>query len=115
MSDNYTFWHRNGLGARKRDVRVERLGKTFMIYENNIRSEPYYFGDLVHRGEEAGATVFGLEDGLKKRPHWALGLRGQPPEDIAGLLPKPGRFALTNTGILIMAFLCFGIVYFGIQ
>ncbi len=96
----------------KRRARIEIIGKTFMLYENEWRSGPYYFGDLVYRGKEGEAHVFGLEDGIKDRPKWQMRLKGDIPDELAGLLPNQKHPLLTNIGMLIIAFLCLGIVYF---
>ncbi|MEP5407710.1 MAG: hypothetical protein ABJQ18_02650 [Parasphingorhabdus sp.] len=96
----------------KRRVRIETIGKTFVLYEQQWRSEAYFFGDLVHKGSEGESKVFGLEDGIKARPNWRLGLKGDLPPEISILLPKVKKPVLSNIGMLIIAFLCLGIVYF---
>ncbi|MEP2103900.1 MAG: hypothetical protein ABJP02_17375 [Parasphingorhabdus sp.] len=113
MSNDYSVWHRDGKGARKRSVRIETIGKTFLFFENQWRSEAYYFGDLVYRGLTGGSHVFGLNDGIKARPHWQLGFTGDPPAELTTLLPEYKRPMLSGVGMLIIAFLCLGIVYFG--
>ncbi|MEP3224814.1 MAG: hypothetical protein ABJO01_02475 [Parasphingorhabdus sp.] len=113
MSNNQSIWHRDAKGARKRTVRIETIGKTFLFFENQWRSEAYYFGDLVYRGMSAGSHIFGLEDGIKERPHWELGFHGDPPTELMAALPKMKQPMLSGIGMLIIAFLCLGIVYFG--
>ena len=113
MDDDVSIWHRDGKSARKRSVRVETIGKTFLFFENEWRSEAYYFGDLVYRGLTGGSHVFGLEDGIKARPHWQLGFIGEPPAELTCLLPKLKKPVLSGVGMLVIAFLCLGIVYFG--
>ena len=107
-----TAWHIDTDSALKRRVRVETVGKTFVLYEQQWRSEAYFFGDLVYMGREGDSDVFGLEDGIKKRPQWRLGIEGSIPPELSDLLPQPKRSMLTGTGMLIIAFLCLAIVYF---
>ena len=111
MTSEYSVWHRDGQSARKRPVRIETIGQTFMIFENQIRSEAYFFGDLVYRGAEGGSHIFGLDDGIKSRPHWQMGFTGSIPSALVKLLPKAKKPMLTNIGMLVIAFLCLGIVY----
>ncbi len=113
MSNNSSVWHRDSKGARKRSVRIETIGKTFLFFENEWRSEAYYFGDLEYRGLTGGSHVFGLDDGIKARPHWELGFTGEPPAELKTILPKMKKPMLSGVGMLIIAFLCLGIVYFG--
>lgn len=112
MTSPLTAWHTDTDSALKRRVRVEIIGKTFVLYEQQWRSEAYFFGDLVHIGTEGDAEVFGLEDGIKNRPKWRLGIKGEIPAELSGLLPKSKRPILTGVGMLIIAFLCLAIVYF---
>ncbi|MEW4468214.1 hypothetical protein AB1K62_10315 [Parasphingorhabdus sp. JC815] len=111
MDDNISIWHRETKGARKRSVRMETIGKTFLFYENEWRSEAYYFGDLVYRGLKGGSHIFGLEDGIKARPHWQVGFIGSPPAQLSGLLPKLKRPALGRGAMAVIAILCLVIVY----
>lgn len=94
-------------------MRIETVGNTFLLFENQWRSEAYHFGDLVYRGSTGGSHVFGLEDDIKQRPHWELGFLGDPPPELKGLLPKLRQPMLSGVGMLIIAFLCLAIVYFG--
>jgi len=112
MTTSFSVWHTDTDSALKRRVRIETIGKTFVLYEQQWRSEAYFFGDLVYIGREEEAEVFGLEDGIKDRPNWRLGLKGDIPSDISALLPKVDKPLLSNIGILIIAFLCLGIVWF---
>ena len=112
MNDDSSAWHRDAKGARKRWVRIETIGKTFVFFENEWRSEAYYFGDLVYQGLTGGSHVFGLEDGIKRRPHWQLGFTGDLPAELSGLLTKYKKPALSGWAMLVTAFLCLGIVYF---
>ena len=112
MPTPFSLWYIDGESPVKRRARIEIIGKTFMLYEQEWRSGPYYFGDLVYRGEEGAAQVYGLEDGLKGRPKWKLGLKGDIPPDLSSLLPKSKPPILSNIGMLIIAFLCLGIVWF---
>lgn len=105
------LWYIDGESPVKRPVRLEILGKTFMLYEKEWRSGPYYFGDIVHRGSSGDTHVFGLEDGLKDRPKWELRIKGDIPAQLAALLPKHGKKGLGNIVMLIIAFLCLAIVY----
>ncbi len=108
----FTLWYIDGDSPVKRRARIETIGKTFMLYENEWRSGPYYFGDLVYRGKEGDAHVFGLEDGIKDRPKWQIRIKGEIPADLQALLPARRSPALSGTGILIIAFLSLAIVYF---
>ncbi len=71
-----------------------------------------FFGDLVYRGKEGASHVFGLEDGIKDRPKWKLGIKGDIPAELSTLLPRAKPPMISNIGMLIIAFLCLGIVYF---
>jgi hypothetical protein len=112
MSEPATTWLIDGDSALKRRVRIEVFGKTFSLYEQQWRSEAYFFGDLVYRGKEGEFHVFGLEDGIKGRPKWKLGIKGEIPDELSTLLPQPKQPLISNIGLLIIAFLCLGIVYF---
>lgn len=112
MSGPANVWLIDGDSALKRRVRIEMFGKTFALYEQQWRSEVYYFGDLVYRGKEGEAHVFGLEDGIKARPGWKLGIKGEIPAELTGLLPRAKPPLISNIGMLIIAFLCLAIVYF---
>jgi len=112
MSDLQQVWLIDSDSALKRRVRIEVIGKTFALYEQQWRSDAYFFGDLVYRGKEGDSHVFGLEDGIKDRPKWKLGFKGEIPPALSPLLPKPRQPLLSNIGMLIIAFLCLGIVYF---
>ncbi|VAV95544.1 hypothetical protein MNBD_ALPHA04-528 [hydrothermal vent metagenome] len=109
---SYTLWHIDGESLVKRRPRMEIVGKTFMLYDQQWRSEPVFFGDLIYHGKEGEAHVFGLEDGIKGRPKWRLGLKGEIPPELAGLLPETKKPAISNIGMLIIAFLCLGIIWF---
>tara|TARA_R110002020_G_scaffold4067_10_gene17871 strand:+ start:902 stop:1246 length:345 start_codon:yes stop_codon:yes gene_type:complete len=111
MSD-HTAWLIDGKSALKRQVRIEVIGRTFLLYEPQWRSETFFFGDLVYRGKEGESHVFGLEDGIKERPKWKLGIKGDIPAELSGLLPRARPPMLSNIGMLIIAFLCLAIVYF---
>lgn len=112
MSDPANVWLIDGNSALKRRVRIEVIGKTFALYEQQWRSEVYFFGDLVYRGREGEAHVFGLDDGIKARPAWKLGIKGDIPAELTALLPRVKPPLISNTGMLIIAFLCLTIIYF---
>lgn len=114
MSEPANAWLIDGKSALKRPVRIEVIGKTFLLYEQQWRSEPFFFGDLVYRGKEGESHVFGLEDGIKDRPKWKLGIKGEIPAELTALFPRPKPPAISNVGMLIIAFLCLAIVYFAI-
>jgi hypothetical protein len=114
MSDPATAWLIDGDSALKRRVRIEAIGTTFSLYEQQWRSEAYFFGDLVYRGKEGESHVFGLEDEIKARPNWKLGIKGEIPSELSTLLPQPKQPLLSNIGMLIIAFLCLAIVYFAV-
>jgi len=95
---------------------MEIIGKTFILVDSEWRSEPYYFGDLVYKAREGDADVYGLEDGLVARPKWRLGIKGDVPQPLKSLLPPPPRKpVLSGVVMLIIAFLCLGIVYFAVR
>ncbi|CAO1654711.1 hypothetical protein [Parasphingorhabdus sp. NYA22] len=112
MSDPQQVWLIDSDSALKRRVRIEVIGKTFALYEQQWRSDAYFFGDLVYRGKEGDSHVFGLEDGIKDRPKWKLGFKGGIPAELTALLPRPKQPLISSIGMLIIAFLCLGIVYF---
>lgn len=112
MTTPFTAWHTDSKSALKRRVRIEIIGKTFILYEQQWRSEAYFFGDLVYQGRKGESEVFGLEDGIKDRPQWRLGLKGELPPELATLLPKEKKSGLSNIGMLTIAFLCLAIVWF---
>lgn len=103
--------HADGAHMRKRSVRMEVIGKMFVLYENQWRSEGYRFDQLTYEGADGSAQLYGLEQGEEKRPGWRLLLSGDVPEQIAAKLPKPIQPALSNGGMLAIAFLCLAIVY----
>ena len=112
MSEPATFWLIDGESALKRRVRVEVIGQSFVLYEQQWRSEAYFFGDLVYRGKEGRSHVFCLEDGIKKRPQWKLGVTGEIPAELAARLPQSNQPLMSGIAMLIIAFLCLAIVYF---
>ncbi|MEO9634056.1 MAG: hypothetical protein ABJF89_13350 [Parasphingorhabdus sp.] len=112
MANEFSAWHIDQDNALKRRVRIEAIGTTFALYERQWRSEVYYFGDLVYRGKEGASHVFGLEDGIRSRPHWKLVIDGEIPSGLAALLPATKQPLLSNIGMLIIGFLCLAIVYF---
>jgi hypothetical protein len=112
MSGPANVWLIDSDSALKRRVRIEVIGKTFALYEQQWRSEAYFFGDLVYRGKEGEAHVFGLDDGIKARPGWKLGIKGEIPAELTALLPRVKPPLISNIGMLIIAFLCLAIVYF---
>lgn len=112
MSDLQHVWLVDSDSALKRRVRIEVIGKTFALYEQQWRSEAYFFDDLVYRGKEGDSQVFGLEDGIKARPKWKLGFKGKIPAELSAQLPQPKPPLLSNISMLIIAFLCLAIVYF---
>ena len=112
MEQFYSAWHIDADSALKRRVRIETIGKTFILYEHQWRSEAYFFGDLVFKAREGDADVFGLKDGLVARPKWRLGIKGDAPPALKTLLPPPPRKPmLSGVAILIAALLCVAIVY----
>jgi len=112
MATPFSLWYIDGDSPTKRQARIEVIGKTFMLYEQQWRSGPYYFGDLVHRGEDNQAQVYGLEDGIKERPNWKIGLKGEVPADLAALLPNAKRPVISKMGMGMIALLCLMIVYY---
>ncbi len=111
MSEGYSIWHIDGDSALKRRVRMEIVGQTFALYEQLWRSEVYYFGDLVYRGKQGEAHVFGLEDGIKNRPKWEIGFKGKLPPELADRLPEHKRPVPSNIGMILIAAICLAIVY----
>jgi len=114
MSDPANAWLIDDKSPLKRPVRVEVIGKTFLLYEEQWRSEAFFFGDLVYRGMEGKSHVFGLEDGIKDRPKWKLGIKGEIPDELSALLPRAEPPAVSNIGLLIIAFLCLAIIYIAV-
>jgi hypothetical protein len=114
MSASSNVWLIDGDSALKRRVRIEVIGKTFALYEQQWRSEAYFFGDLVYRGREGDSHVFGLDDGIKGRPKWKLGIKGDIPSELTALLPRVKPPLISSVGMLIIAFLCLVIVYFAV-
>lgn len=112
MSDLANAWLIDDKSALKRQVRIEVIGKAFSLYEQQWRSEAFFFGDLVCRGKEGETHVFGLEDGIKARPNWRLGIKGEIPVELSALLPQPKPPLTSNIGRLIIAFLFLVIIYF---
>ena len=115
MSDPENPWLVDHSGAIKRRVRIEVIGKSFALYEEQGRSEAYFFDDLVYRGKQGDSHVFGMEDGIKARPDWKLGFRGDIPAELAALLPRARRPVLSGIGMLIIAFLCLTIVFLAVS
>ncbi len=111
MSEEYSIWHIDGDSALKRRVRIEIVGKTFALYEQMWRSEVYYFGDLVYKGKQGQSHVFGLNDGIKKRPKWEIGFQGKLPPVLTDLLPEHKPPLISNIGMIIIAAICLAIVY----
>lgn len=112
MTSPFTAWHTDTDSALKRRVRLETVGKTFVLFEQQWRSETYFFGDLVYKGRQGDSEVFGLEDGIKKRPKWQLGIKGEIPAELAAAMPKRKKPILSGIGMILIAFLCLAIVYF---
>ncbi|MEJ6594534.1 hypothetical protein [Parasphingorhabdus sp.] len=114
MSDPAHVWLIDSKSALKRRVRLEVIGKAFTLYEQQWRSETFFFGDLIYRGKQGGSHVFGLEDGIKARPVWRLGVKGEIPTELSALFPRRKPPLLSNAGMAIIAFLCLAIVYFAV-
>ncbi|VWX59160.1 hypothetical protein [Sphingorhabdus sp. 109] len=112
MSAAPHVWLIDGDSALKRRVRIEVIGKSFTLYEQQWRSDVYFFGDLVYRGKQGDSHVFGLEDGIRDRPKWKLGFKGEVPAELVSVLPRAKTPLLSNIGMLVIAFLCLAIVYF---
>ena len=111
MQKPITLWYIDGDSPARRRARIEIIGKTFMLYEQEWRSGPYYFGDLVYRGKKDDLHIYGLEDGIKDRPQWQLQVKGDIPPELAPHLPGQGGLALSKTGMSIIAVLILAIVY----
>ena len=114
MDAEFIAWHIGHDNALKRTVRIEVIGKSFALYEQQWRSEAYFFDDLVYRGKEGQSHVFGLEDGIKARPKWKLGIKGEIPAELSALLPRPKQPVKSNIGLMIVAAICLAIVYFAV-
>ncbi|MEO9469870.1 hypothetical protein [Parasphingorhabdus sp.] len=111
MSNPHSIWHIDGDSALKRRVRIEIIGKTFALYEQQWRSEVYYFGDLVYHGKKGESHVFGIDDGIKERPKWQIGFRGDLPRELSESLPEYRPPLISNVGMIIIAAICLAIVY----
>lgn len=59
MTNPFSLQYVDGDSPIKRRARIEIVGQTFMIFEQEWRSGPYHFGDLVYRGQEGEAHVLG--------------------------------------------------------
>ncbi len=114
MFESANIWLVDSDSALKRQVRVEVIGKSFALYEQQWRSEAYFFGDLVYRGKEGESHVFGLEDGIKARSKWKLGFKGELPAELTALLPQPKQPLISRAGMVIIVFLCLAIAYFAV-
>ena len=114
MSDPANIWLIDSDKALKRRVRIEVIGKSFALYEQQWRSEAYFFGDLVYRGKEGESHVYGLEDDIKSRPKWKLGFKGEIPAELTALLPPAKQPLKSNIGLIIVAVICLAIVYFAV-
>lgn len=114
MSDLQHVWLVDSDSAPKRPVRMEVIGKSFALYEQQWRSEAYFFGDLVYRGKKGDSHVFGLEDGIKARPHWKLGFKGEIPAELTALMLRPKQPVKSNISLMIVAAICLAIVYFAV-
>ncbi|ASK89931.1 hypothetical protein [Sphingorhabdus sp. SMR4y] len=114
MSVSQHVWFVDSGSALKRRVRIEVIGRSFALYEQQWRSEAYFFDDLVYRGKEGDSHVFGIADGIKDRPKWKLGFKGEIPPELASILPPAKPPLLSNVGMLVIGFLCLAIVYFAV-
>ena len=114
MSDPANIWLIDSDKALKRRVRIEVIGKSFALYEQQWRSEAYFFGDLVYRGKEGESHVYGLEDDIKPRPKWKLGFKGEIPAELTALLPPAKQPLKSNIGLIIVAVICLAIVYYAV-
>ena len=112
MPQRLSLFYIDGDSPAKRRARIKTIGKTFMLYEQQWRSGPYYFGDLVYLGKDGEAHIYGLKDGIKDRSDWRLQLKGDIPDDLAARLPGLKKPMISNIGMVIIAFICLAIVYF---
>ena len=114
MNVDLLAWHVSHDGSRKRAVRLEVIGKSFALFEPQWRSEAYFFDDLVYRGKEGDYHVYGLEDEIKDRPKWKLGVSNEVYGELASLLPRPKQSGTSNIALMVGAAICLAIVYFAI-
>ena len=114
MNVDLLAWHVSHDGSRKRAVRLEVIGKSFALFEPQWRSEAYFFDDLVYRGKEGDYHVYGLEDEIKDRSKWKLGVSNEVYGELASLLPSPKQPRKSNITLIIVAAVCLAIVYFAI-
>jgi beta-barrel assembly-enhancing protease len=84
----FQAWHFDGETAIRREVDVRIVGGTFVLYENDRRSDPVAFADLQYVGQQRQSAVYGIKD----RDGWRLGLNGDVPSDLAALLPPQKKY-----------------------
>ncbi len=84
----FQAWHFDGKSAVRRPVDIQAIGNDFYLTETERRHGPFAFADMTYVGEQNGAHVYGHDeiDG------WRLGLRGEIPGELSGLLPPPRRY-----------------------
>lgn len=114
MADLFDAWHSDDSGRHRRKVRVEVMGNTFTLYEQELRSDVYYFGDLVYRGKKGNTHLFAMDDGLVSRPYWRLAVDGDLPPVLANLPRKQERSITMQIGWVAVALLCVAIVYIAV-
>ncbi|MEE9434532.1 MAG: M48 family metallopeptidase [Sphingorhabdus sp.] len=89
MSEHFfKAWHFDGKSAVRRPVDIQGVGNNFYLVETERRHGPFAFADVSYIGEQDGAHVYGLEE----NDGWRLGLKGEVPAELTGLLPAPRRY-----------------------
>ena len=89
MSDHvFQAWHFDGKTPVRRPVDIQAVGRDFYLVETERRHGPFPFIDVTYVGEQNGAHVYGLDES----DGWRLGLRGEIPQELTGLLPAPRRY-----------------------
>jgi len=89
MSDQiFQAWHFDGKTPVRRPVDIQAIGRDFYLVEQERRHGPFPFIDVTYVGEQDGAHVYGLDES----DGWRLGLRGEIPAELTGLLPVKRRY-----------------------
>lgn len=111
MTRNFSVLFSDGVQKRKRPVRMEVMGTMFVLYEQEWRSEGYRFDQLHAAGEQGGARIYSLDSEDSVASGRKIWFSGDLPQSIAAQLPQKQIPALSNGGLLAIAYLCLAIGY----
>jgi beta-barrel assembly-enhancing protease len=81
-------WFYDGSTAVRRDVEIQVIGKNFFLAEIERRHGPYAFSDLHYSGQQGASYVY-MHDEIDG---WRMGMAGDVPTDLVGLLPPRGKY-----------------------